>query len=782
MAGRGDAHALLLQISADNSKALKKLEELQKKINGTAASSEKAFKGANDNINRSWTKTGGVVRGALEGIASFAPSAAGSLTSFGKAGLVAGAAIGALAVAIQGARAALKFGDEIGDAAQKIGVTTDTLQEFRYAISQVGGETKDADVALAAFTQTLGKAVALPTAKTLKPFKALGLDPKELGDVDTALKTVLDRLSRVQDEAQRQALAKALGLEQFIPLAREGAARINELREAAHKLGYVMDASLIAKAGEAQDKLDALEQVIRVQLASTLVELAPVILSIAQAFADVAKEIRAAINWINKFDEATGHLDPIKAASDAGFAVRRFFGIRDNRPGASTPAGDTSGLSVASIQSALAKRPPPIDLVDVSGGGGRSRTARATRDNTASATAEVNAALLSASRDALEAMAGLTENTEARARIAADILKLETTGKIAQIERQRADTKADEGLSEATKQSLLKKLDQVAVQTEINALLEQTAADQETANKLQDDMLASQREIAAYYDEIASIEAANARTAKQRRAAELKGLAARQRNERTQLEADLGRRVGSGEITQSRADAELAAQGDLFNAQQGQTVNGTMGPMESYFDSLPHTVDEVNERMEQLAANGIADVVDGLAGVAAGFESLGDLGKRLLKQLTYDFTKLNLEIALGMNTQGGQGGSGGFLKSLFKLGAGSISSGFGSNGPLPADLEGLLASGTDSAPTSGKYLVGEEGPEIVNLKRGSQVIPNDILRGLSKRGGGNTYGGNTYHLSVNAAPGMTVADARRTASQIHAELRRKNGSNGRKGF
>ena len=49
--------------------------------------------------------------------------------------------------------------------------------------------------------------------------------------------------------------------------------------------------------------------------------------------------------------------------------------------------------------------------------------------------------------------------------------------------------------------------------------------------------------------------------------------------------------------------------------------------MKARLDQL--SVDEVNERMENLAANGIADVVDGLAGVAAGFESLGDLGKRL---------------------------------------------------------------------------------------------------------------------------------------------------------
>ena len=36
-------------------------------------------------------------------------------------------------------------------------------------------------------------------------------------------------------------------------------------------------------------------------------------------------------------------------------------------------------------------------------------------------------------------------------------------------------------------------------------------------------------------------------------------------------------------------------------------------------------------------------------------------------------------------------------------------------------------NGTDFAP-GGLALVGEKGPELVNLPRGSQVIPNDILR------------------------------------------------------
>jgi phage-related tail protein len=37
----------------------------------------------------------------------------------------------------------------------------------------------------------------------------------------------------------------------------------------------------------------------------------------------------------------------------------------------------------------------------------------------------------------------------------------------------------------------------------------------------------------------------------------------------------------------------------------------------------------------------------------------------------------------------------------------------------------FFASGTNNAP-GGLAVVGEKGPELVNLPRGSQVIPNDV--------------------------------------------------------
>lgn len=73
-----------------------------------------------------------------------------------------------------------------------------------------------------------------------------------------------------------------------------------------------------------------------------------------------------------------------------------------------------------------------------------------------------------------------------------------------------------------------------------------------------------------------------------------------------------------------------------------------------------------------------------------------------------------------------------WLHNLFAGGGGGGGGGFN----LFSWLGGLLgfAGGTDDAP-GGVALVGEKGPELVNLPHGAQVIPNEILRGMQVGGG-----------------------------------------------
>jgi TP901 family phage tail tape measure protein len=87
-----------------------------------------------------------------------------------------------------------------------------------------------------------------------------------------------------------------------------------------------------------------------------------------------------------------------------------------------------------------------------------------------------------------------------------------------------------------------------------------------------------------------------------------------------------------------------------------------------------------------------------------------------------------------------------------------------------------FAGGTDFAP-GGIALVGEEGPELINLPRGSQVIPTpqtqQILSSSAKNvtGSGGSTGSTTVNLSVNIGNYMgSAADQQAVAKQIWQAL------------
>ncbi|ACI93250.1 conserved hypothetical protein [Afipia carboxidovorans OM5] len=99
----------------------------------------------------------------------------------------------------------------------------------------------------------------------------------------------------------------------------------------------------------------------------------------------------------------------------------------------------------------------------------------------------------------------------------------------------------------------------------------------------------------------------------------------------------------------------------------------------------------------------------------AGVNALGKIADKLM-QMAAD----NLWSA----AFGGSGGLGGALANLFK--GGSAPGSF----MVGAQSFPMFASGTNSAP-GGLSIVGEKGPELLNIPRGAQVIPNDVLRRMT---------------------------------------------------
>jgi uncharacterized protein (TIGR02594 family) len=93
------------------------------------------------------------------------------------------------------------------------------------------------------------------------------------------------------------------------------------------------------------------------------------------------------------------------------------------------------------------------------------------------------------------------------------------------------------------------------------------------------------------------------------------------------------------------------------------------------------------------------------------------------------------------------GGLGGWLGSLFMpnfnpIGAQATKAASGS-------ITGLFANGTDFSP-GGVAMVGENGPELVNLPRGSQVVPNHKTEAMLRNAANTNDGGS----AASSSPGV----------------------------
>lgn len=168
--------------------------------------------------------------------------------------------------------------------------------------------------------------------------------------------------------------------------------------------------------------------------------------------------------------------------------------------------------------------------------------------------------------------------------------------------------------------------------------------------------------------------------------------------------------------------------------------------------------DKFNKLFAEEFANSVVDVVMGTKTLSQAFK---DMAKNITKAIA-DIAAQNIATAL-FGKGGPASGAGGFFSQLFSgggtggsflqyilslFGGGGLGYGtIGSNipaGPFP------YADGTSFHP-GGMALVGERGPELVQLPRGSSVTPNKELKKMFA--GGIT-------VNINVPPATTTASAR----------------------
>lgn len=168
------------------------------------------------------------------------------------------------------------------------------------------------------------------------------------------------------------------------------------------------------------------------------------------------------------------------------------------------------------------------------------------------------------------------------------------------------------------------------------------------------------------------------------------------------------------------------------------SIEGIDAALASISEGLPQVSvkwDALSEALRDRGRDAFESLSHHIQGVLLGFESLGDAVRGLIAELAQMAIQQFLIKPLGM-----------------ALG-------------VPG-----FANGTNFAP-GGLAVVGERGPELVNLPRGSQVIPNHQT---SQMMGGVTHSPNFYFPGITDARGAREAAtqaARRYRAEINGPLR-----------
>jgi hypothetical protein len=664
-------------------------EKLNKVIRSNYAAADKVSKGwdkANDNVAKSFAR-GGLTQG-LEALSSRAPAAASGLSGLGLAGLAASAGLGALAIASGKAFEAMDFGDQLQASADKIGITAEALQELRFAADETDVPVEALESSLQRLNGTLGAfKTGVGDGKVKEAFEALGIKPQDLKGINNAndlLPILADRLGRVSDTAAQVQLARKLGGEDILPILRLQADGLDLVRRRAHELGLVLSNETVKALSDADRQMELAGQQINANLRAAFAGLAT----------DIATATTALLNFFTELKTTQPAL-AVFLKSLSQFPSRGFVGaarsaFEEGRRADARRLGAPETPSSADMRSFFAKpRVPSPDFIPAGGGGGGGGGAaakraaeadRAARDAEQRRERERRIAndIYRAELALLDAHNSDRRATEDRLVFTLDRLQLERRHRaieLDQLEAEFARSRGLQGISAAERQTLEAKEDEAR-------RAEEMAAKERAALELIDQRLRQEETLAGFELEILGIQEGLARTQSDRRAIQLEMLETERRIARKLLEEELSR---DANLTPGQREDRLKGFDAATGARRQGVIANTRPPLEDYFASLPRDAKEANERMQELASEGIASVVDGLAQAAAGMTSLKDVAIGVVQQMTYEFTKLNIERLLGN------------LSGKFSLGGEDVAGAVGAQ----AEAASTAAAAASVAPTIG---------------------------------------------------------------------------------
>jgi hypothetical protein len=232
---------------------------------------------------------------------------------------------------------AIDFADTIAKTSDAIGVSTDALQQYRFAADLAGVEQEKLDKGFKKFTRNIGelekKSNELDLA--LRDLDSTLLaDLRASGSLEEQLQIAFRALGGYADQTKKAAVAQALfgraGID-VTNIVKNGAAALEEQLQKARELGIVIDEKLLRSAEKAKDQFTILATVLKAQATAAVVEHADKIANLTQkliaAIPKIAQWTEGFARWIGLID-ATPTEKLREIGKEIEFLQRRFVALR----------------------------------------------------------------------------------------------------------------------------------------------------------------------------------------------------------------------------------------------------------------------------------------------------------------------------------------------------------------------------------------------------------------------------------------------------------------------
>lgn len=672
----------------------------------------------------------GELKTRMTGLANSAGPVGTALMALGPAGTAAAVGIGALTLAFGKAlaisRDAVRDFDALAKRARTLGLSTDLFQSLQLAAEEQGVAQEKLNIGLQTFVTRSGEAAnATGTfhSKLKQANPALLEQFQAASTGEDRLRLLAEAVRDLDSAEERAALTAAAFGEGNVDLVRilaDTGESIDDLIRRAKDLGVVVEEQMLKRAEEMENQFGVAARVIDLNLKQAFVDLAPILISTLELFAEMAKATRYLTDLFREMENRSTatletHLADLSARRDA---------LRQDLEGGGLAT--LGGLMDGAVEREIAGIDAEIKRIDAILEARKKAPAPSTTNIERGPTAE-DRAKAAAWRERL-----LTID-EKRAQVMAEIDRLETSGALSSSEAAMARMKA-----EADLQTLIDKggKTKTASDKESEAMLREVTRLLDAARTPAEDLEKRLARIAELQAGGTFDQAAPGQGAQMAERARV--IAMREYLSAAEDTEEALRRVR--EISESGAGADALAARIALAERAGKSFGETM----------------------QKASDGIAD---SLTDAILEAKNLGDAFQTLARQIMRDFVNAQFRRMLG-----GGGGSGGLFGAIGSFVSGLFGGGVTAavrhdGGPVggAGPTRRVSASVFDGAPRrhEGGGLRPGERPVIALedeyvMTRAMQGDLVNTLRGMGALASGRSTPAPSPIVNVITPPGHTA--------------------------